>query len=152
MIRLFLTGLALAASTHLAVAQDSKPVEWVVGYAAGGGSDSVARATAEAMTKSLGRPIVILVVNAVNGNALLRQLFQIRVFHPTGHAPGRPDIKEGDLARNIRARQYSGLPQPWQVERRQGPIDQCRRHRAGIQSQAAKQGDGQQCKQDQRQK
>ncbi|RSZ29136.1 tripartite tricarboxylate transporter substrate binding protein [Variovorax beijingensis] len=59
MIRLFLTGLALAASTHLAVAQDSKPIEWVVGYAAGGGSDSVARATAEAMTKSLGRPIVI---------------------------------------------------------------------------------------------
>ena len=59
MIRLFLTGLALAASTHLAVAQDSKPIEWVVGYAAGGGSDSVARATAEAMTKNLGRPIVI---------------------------------------------------------------------------------------------
>ncbi|AGU53232.1 putative Bug-like extra-cytoplasmic solute receptor, TTT family [Variovorax paradoxus B4] len=59
MIRLFLTGLALAASTHLAIAQDSKPIEWVVGYAAGGGSDSVARATAEAMTRSLGRPIVI---------------------------------------------------------------------------------------------
>jgi tripartite-type tricarboxylate transporter receptor subunit TctC len=48
MIRLFLTGLALAATTHLAIAQDGKPIEWVVGYAAGGGSDSVARATAEA--------------------------------------------------------------------------------------------------------
>ncbi|MET3444562.1 tripartite-type tricarboxylate transporter receptor subunit TctC [Variovorax paradoxus] len=59
MIRLFLTGLALAATTHLAVAQDSKPIEWVVGYAAGGGSDSVARATAEAMSKSLARPVVI---------------------------------------------------------------------------------------------
>ncbi|HWT17961.1 MAG TPA: tripartite tricarboxylate transporter substrate binding protein [Variovorax sp.] len=59
MIRLFLTGLALAASTHLAVAQDTKPIEWVVGYAAGGGSDAVARATAEALTKSLGRPVVI---------------------------------------------------------------------------------------------
>ena len=59
MIRLFLTGLALAASTHLAVAQDTKPIEWVVGYAAGGGSDSVARATAEAMSKSLARPVVI---------------------------------------------------------------------------------------------
>lgn len=59
MIRIFLSGLALAATTHLAVAQDSKPIEWVVGYAAGGGSDSVARATAEGMTKSLGRPIVI---------------------------------------------------------------------------------------------
>jgi tripartite-type tricarboxylate transporter receptor subunit TctC len=59
MIRLFLTGLALAASTHLALAQDTKPIEWVVGYAAGGGSDSVARATAEAMSKSLARPVVI---------------------------------------------------------------------------------------------
>jgi tripartite-type tricarboxylate transporter receptor subunit TctC len=59
MIRLFLTGLALAATTHLAVAQDSKPIEWVVGYAAGGGSDSVARAAAETMSKSLVRPIVI---------------------------------------------------------------------------------------------
>jgi tripartite-type tricarboxylate transporter receptor subunit TctC len=59
MIRLFLTSLALAASTHLAVAQDTKPIEWVVGYAAGGGSDSVARATAEAMSKHLARPVVI---------------------------------------------------------------------------------------------
>ena len=59
MIRLFLTGLALAATNHLAVAQDSKPIEWVVGYAAGGGSDSVARATAETMSKSLARPVVI---------------------------------------------------------------------------------------------
>lgn len=59
MIRLFLTSLALAASTHLAVAQDTKPIEWVVGYAAGGGSDSVARATAEAMSKHLARAVVI---------------------------------------------------------------------------------------------
>jgi tripartite-type tricarboxylate transporter receptor subunit TctC len=59
MIRLFLTSLALAASTHLAVAQDTKPIEWVVGYAAGGGSDSVARATAETMSKNLARPVVI---------------------------------------------------------------------------------------------
>ena len=36
-----LLTLALAASTTLATAQD-KPIEWVVGYAAGGGSDIVA--------------------------------------------------------------------------------------------------------------
>jgi len=59
MIRHFLTSLALVATTHFAAAQDSKPIEWVVGYAAGGGSDSVARATAETMGKDLGRPIVI---------------------------------------------------------------------------------------------
>ena len=59
MIRQFLTSLALVATTHFAAAQDAKPIEWVVGYAAGGGSDSVARATAETMGKDLGRPIVI---------------------------------------------------------------------------------------------
>ncbi|MDA8447512.1 Bug family tripartite tricarboxylate transporter substrate binding protein [Paracidovorax valerianellae] len=39
--------------------QDSRPIEWVVGYAAGGGSDVLARATAEAMGKRLAQPIVI---------------------------------------------------------------------------------------------
>lgn len=59
------TGLALgllAASSMLplqALAQDGKPVEWVVGYAAGGGSDSVARATADTMSKVLGQTMVI---------------------------------------------------------------------------------------------
>ena len=35
------------------------PVEWVVPYAAGGGSDVVARVVASEMTKTLGQPIVI---------------------------------------------------------------------------------------------
>lgn len=43
-----------------AVAADDKPMEWVVGYAAGGGSDVVARMLAEAMGKAMGRPIVVL--------------------------------------------------------------------------------------------
>ena len=59
MIRSTFAGLALAAVSLVASAQDGKPIEWVVGYAAGGGSDSVARATADAMSKSLGAPIVI---------------------------------------------------------------------------------------------
>jgi tripartite-type tricarboxylate transporter receptor subunit TctC len=42
-----------------APAQDSKPIEWVVGYAAGGGSDAVARATAETMSRALGQTIII---------------------------------------------------------------------------------------------
>lgn len=61
MIRSFsagIAGIALAAASLLAQAQD-KPIEWVVGYAAGGGSDSVARITAETMSKNLGRPIVV---------------------------------------------------------------------------------------------
>ncbi len=56
---------ALAAATLAAMlpasllAQDSRPIEWVVGYAAGGGSDVVARTVAEAMGKTLAQPIVI---------------------------------------------------------------------------------------------
>jgi tripartite-type tricarboxylate transporter receptor subunit TctC len=50
---------ALLAAPLVATAQDSKPLEWVVGYAAGGGSDAVARTVAEAMSKSLGRSIVV---------------------------------------------------------------------------------------------
>lgn len=54
--------LALAAAAALpapVLAQDARPIEWVVGYAAGGGSDAVARTVAEAMGKTLGQAIVI---------------------------------------------------------------------------------------------
>jgi tripartite-type tricarboxylate transporter receptor subunit TctC len=53
-----LAALALSA-TLPAAAQDSRPLEWVVGYAAGGGSDMVARTVAEALGKTLGRTIVV---------------------------------------------------------------------------------------------
>jgi tripartite-type tricarboxylate transporter receptor subunit TctC len=59
MIKTVLSLLAAASLSFNAAAQTGKPIEWVVGYAAGGGSDSVARATAEAMSKTLGAPIVI---------------------------------------------------------------------------------------------
>ncbi len=50
--------LAALAAPLGALAQD-KPIEWVVGYAAGGGSDVVARTVAEPMGKALGRTIVV---------------------------------------------------------------------------------------------
>lgn len=50
-------SLAVALPTF-ALAQD-KPIEWVVGYAAGGGSDVVARTVAAQMSQSLGRTIVV---------------------------------------------------------------------------------------------
>ncbi len=53
-----LIGLALAGAGLAAQAQD-KPLEWVVGYPAGGGSDVVARLLAESMSKTLGRPIIV---------------------------------------------------------------------------------------------
>ncbi len=52
-------ALAAAALPNLAPAQDGKPIEWVIGYAAGGGSDAVARSVAESMGKSLGRTIIV---------------------------------------------------------------------------------------------
>lgn len=52
----------LAALTTLCAAgvqAQDRPLEWVVGYAAGGGSDIVARTVAEQMARTLGRPIVV---------------------------------------------------------------------------------------------
>jgi tripartite-type tricarboxylate transporter receptor subunit TctC len=49
----------LLTATLPTLAQDTKPIEWVVGYAAGGGSDIVARTVAEAMGKTLGQTLVI---------------------------------------------------------------------------------------------
>jgi tripartite-type tricarboxylate transporter receptor subunit TctC len=51
-------AIALSVPTFVS-AQDAKPIEWVVGYAAGGGSDVVARTVAEAMSKTLGQTIVV---------------------------------------------------------------------------------------------
>ena len=52
------SALALALPLT-AAAQDARPLEWVVGYPAGGGSDAVARAVADHMGKTLGRTILI---------------------------------------------------------------------------------------------
>ncbi len=43
----------------LSPAQDSGTTEWVVGYAAGGGSDALARTLAEQMGKTMGRTIIV---------------------------------------------------------------------------------------------
>ena len=55
---LMLVALAAAGLSQVAQAEE-RPLEWVVGYAAGGGSDAVARTVGDAMSKTLGRPIVI---------------------------------------------------------------------------------------------
>ncbi len=53
-------GLLAAVALFSASAQaDDKVLEWVVGYAAGGGSDIVARTVAEQMAKTLGRAIIV---------------------------------------------------------------------------------------------
>ena len=62
--RFFLQALLLGTSlcATLSFAQ-TKPLEWVIGYPAGGGSDIVGRVIAEELGKSLNRPIIILTTN-----------------------------------------------------------------------------------------
>jgi len=55
---LALTGL-LAAGLALAQTYPSRPVHFVVPFAAGGGSDVMARLIAEPLAQRLGQPIVI---------------------------------------------------------------------------------------------
>jgi len=52
-------GAAACVLPQLALAQVSRPIEWVVGYPAGGGSDVVARTVADVMSKSLGESILV---------------------------------------------------------------------------------------------
>jgi tripartite-type tricarboxylate transporter receptor subunit TctC len=52
-------ALAAGSPACLVHAQQAAPLEWVVGYAAGGGSDAVARLLAEQMGPLLGRVIVV---------------------------------------------------------------------------------------------
>lgn len=56
---LSLTAIALTMAPLMALAQEAKPLEWVVGYAAGGGSDTVARAIAEEMGRTSKRSIIV---------------------------------------------------------------------------------------------
>jgi tripartite-type tricarboxylate transporter receptor subunit TctC len=51
-------AVQLALGAGMAQAQD-KPIEWVVGFVAGGGSDAVARTVAEAMGKTLNRSVIV---------------------------------------------------------------------------------------------
>ncbi|WP_342130999.1 Bug family tripartite tricarboxylate transporter substrate binding protein [Hydrogenophaga sp. OTU3427] len=52
--------LALSPMVAMAAPGDGKPLEWVVGYAAGGGSDVVARMLADAMGKSLSQTVLVV--------------------------------------------------------------------------------------------
>ncbi|MFM9924080.1 tripartite tricarboxylate transporter substrate binding protein [Variovorax sp. H27-G14] len=58
-----LLAAALALATTFAAAQPaaypSQPIKWIVPYSAGGGTDNLARALAEAMQPSLGQPLII---------------------------------------------------------------------------------------------
>ena len=58
-LRRSMAVLAFSATAVCAQTYPTKPVEWVVPYPAGGGSDVVARSLTEAMGSALGQAIVI---------------------------------------------------------------------------------------------
>lgn len=61
--RSLLIGAAVLASTYCGLAQadayPSKPIRWVVAYAAGGGSDALARAVGTQLSAQLGQSVLI---------------------------------------------------------------------------------------------
>ena len=59
-LRQALAAAALAVPAASFAAYPDHPMEWVVPYAAGGGSDVVARVVAEPMAKALGQFIIII--------------------------------------------------------------------------------------------
>jgi tripartite-type tricarboxylate transporter receptor subunit TctC len=56
---ILLAPIAMAATLASAQNYPARPIEWVVPYPAGGGSDVVARSLTETMGKALGQPIII---------------------------------------------------------------------------------------------
>lgn len=58
--RMLGAGAALLMASMEALAADGRTIEWVVGFAAGGGSDVVARTVAEGMAKELNQNIVVV--------------------------------------------------------------------------------------------
>jgi tripartite-type tricarboxylate transporter receptor subunit TctC len=51
--------MALASTSTLAQTYPNKPIRLIVGYAAGGGADALARLTATQLSESLGQPVVV---------------------------------------------------------------------------------------------
>src|SRR4051812_567825 len=74
--RILLPFIALMAATPVAIAQDypTRPITLVVGYAAGGGNDIMARVAAEKMTPALGQQIVIENRGGAGGSIATRQV------------------------------------------------------------------------------
>ena len=60
-------ALAAASSTASAQTYPSRPITIVVGLAAGGSTDVIARMMAQAMKSSLGQPVIVENVTGVGG-------------------------------------------------------------------------------------
>jgi tripartite-type tricarboxylate transporter receptor subunit TctC len=77
-LRHFVTGLAIGLCSLASLAQGypSKPVHILVGFAAGGPTDAVARMFADRLSQKLKQPFVIDNINGANGDIAAGQLMQ----------------------------------------------------------------------------
>lgn len=112
--------LATCALAFAAQAQDypNRPVRWVVGFAAGGGSDVLARTVGQQLAQQLGQPVVIdnkpgaagsigaenAAKSAPDGYTLLSGDNSVLVFNPVlykrlGYEPVRDFVPVGMMAR-----------------------------------------------------
>lgn len=61
--RIFMVALCAAVAACTVAAQTqawpAKPIKWIVGYPAGGGTDNLVRVLAEGMSRTLGQPVVV---------------------------------------------------------------------------------------------
>ena len=84
LVVLFAGALAAAAPSF---AQDSRPLQVIVGYAPGGGTDTLARVLTVPLGKSLEKPVIVRNVPGAGGQiaatALLREGNVARRFSPS---------------------------------------------------------------------
>lgn len=79
-----LAAMSLAATAGSVVAQDfpTKPINIIVGFGAGGGTDAFVRAVAEPMTQALGQPVLVTNKPGAGGGVAA---MTIKNAEPDGH-------------------------------------------------------------------
>ena len=99
-----------AAPAALAAYPDH-PIEWIVAYAAGGGSDTLARILAEAMAPKLGQSMVIenRPGGATNIGATRRRQGRARRLHPVHRRQRHAGVQPGSV-QEAALRPGQGLP------------------------------------------
>lgn len=89
--RMLMTGLAASLAAP-APAQEARPLQIIVGYPPGGGSDVLARVLGEAITKTAGRPVVVRNVAGAGGQIAATALLREPPENMTLLAINHPDL------------------------------------------------------------
>lgn len=87
-----LGAAALGGAARLASAQDARPIQIIVGYSPGGGSDVLARVLADALAKSGGRTAIVRNVAGAGGQIAASTLLREGADGNTILAINHPDL------------------------------------------------------------